>query len=482
MEDNSATGDAAGERVGAMADATSSAPILKRESIPADAASESPLKRRRVGEQPLTQLKLYTAATAMSDRMQQSLQALGATLMVGGTGFLAWHNWAVLAAYLTRNTLGGGALTTGLALVISANSSLGGSEKGRKAKFKLKLLNDEDRWKEDEKQMQELLGCQDWPSPELAKAAAEEMQAEKARVDKALADRAESVKAALASGEAASVIQARLRPRTFVFDFEVSDDLRQNSLKQQLDDLGDMINFILMCASANDSAVLRLKSPGGGVSDYGFAAAQLLRFRKQHVPLTVCIDNVAASGGYMMASTADKIVAAPFSFVGSIGVIAMLPNVSKVLKRAEVDFMQFTAGKYKRTVDPFTAPTDEGKAKMTEEIENIHLAFKNHVAQTRNVDIERVATGEAFLGVEALTHGLIDEIATSDEVLASRMQDSCVVEVSMTPPPEKGVMQMLLGAAETVADTAVSRVWGCLRQEARGSVALCSTDPKFRSS
>lgn len=464
-----------------MADATSSAPSAKRESAPADAASESPLKRRKVGEEPLTHLKLYAAATAMSDRMQQSLQGLGATLMVGGTGMLAWNNWAALAAYLTRNTLGGGALAAGLALVVSANGSLPGSEKGGKAKFKLKLLNDEDRWKEDEKQMEELLGSQGWPSPELEKAAAEEMQAEKARVQKALVDRAESIKAALASGEAASVIQTRLRPRTFVFDFEVTDDVRQMSMKHQLDDLRDTVNFILTCASANDSAVLRLKSPGGGVSDYGFAAAQLLRFRKQHMPLTVCIDNVAASGGYMMASTADKIVAAPFSFVGSIGVVAMLPNVSKVLKRVEVDFMQFTAGKWKRTVDPFTEPTDEGKAKMSEEIENIHSAFKNHVSQTRKVDIESVATGEAFLGVEALKHGLIDEIATSDEVLASKMYDSNVVEVSMSPP-DKGLLQMLLGGAEVVAETAMSRVWGCLRHEARGSVALACMDPKVRSS
>jgi len=219
-------------------------------------------------------------------------------------------------------------------------------------------------------------------------------------------------------------------------------------MKKRLEDLRDTVTFILHSSTPFDEVVLRLHSPGGGVSDYGLAAAQLLRFRRQGLKLTACVDKVAASGGYMMACTANEIVAAPFAFVGSIGVIAQLPNFSKLLQRNDIDFLQFTGGRWKRTVDPFSPPTEEGIAKMKEDISRIHDAFKEHVAgQREGLDIEEVATGEVFLGLEAKDRGLVDSLGTSDEVLAERMKMSDVVEISFAPK-KRGLRDLLEGKVE----------------------------------
>ncbi|CAK0812477.1 unnamed protein product [Prorocentrum cordatum] len=350
--------------------------------------------------------------------------------------------------------------------------------------FKLKLLNDAERWKADQKQLAELLGQEAWPCTELARAAKEEETARRRQVQEALAHQRVLILHALAAGDAASTVLARLRPRTFVFDFQVSppgqDGGLQGGMKQKLVALRDTVTFILACASPQDSVVLRLRSPGGGVTDYGLAASQLLRFRKAEIPLTVCIDNVAASGGYMMASTANAIVAAPFAFVGSIGVIATVPNFSKLLKRADVDYLQFTAGRWKRTVDPFTPPTEEGIEKMREDVDKIHQAFKGHVAESRDVDIEGVATGEVFMGVEAVGRGLVDRLATSDEVLAAQMQHTDVVEVSLAPAKKKGLLQLLEGRLAAAEATARRLLGPFMHRGGEGCVSLECADPRVR--
>jgi serine protease SohB len=177
--------------------------------------------------------------------------------------------------------------------------------------------------------------------------------------------------------------------------------------------------------------LLRLESPGGMVNRYGFAAAQLLRLRDAQLPLTVMVDTVAASGGYLMAAVADRIVASPFALVGSIGVIAQIPNFHRWLQARDIDWEQFTAGKFKRTVSLFGENTEAGRAKLREELEEIHALFRAFVQGRRaQLDMEKVATGEAWLGSKALELGLVDELATSDEIIRSACQRGRVLQVS----------------------------------------------------
>jgi serine protease SohB len=184
-------------------------------------------------------------------------------------------------------------------------------------------------------------------------------------------------------------------------------------------------------AKAGDSVLLRLESGGGVVNRYGLAAAQLLRLRDAKLPLTVMVDTVAASGGYLMAAVADRIVASPFALIGSIGVIAQLPNFHRWLQARNIDWEQFTAGQFKRTVSLFGENTEAGRAKLREELEEIHAQFRTFVQGRRaQLDMEKVATGEAWLGAKALELGLVDELATSDDIIRSACRRGRVLHVS----------------------------------------------------
>lgn len=349
------------------------------------------------------------------------------------------------------------------------------------AKFKLRLLNNSDRWKTDAQALDTLLGMDAFQQKDLAKAAAQAEKKEQQLLKEAVKKQSEDVKEALKAGEDAAAIQARLRPRTFVFDFS-SGSLDagvpgSKNMKKRLEDFQDAVSFILHCATEHDEAVVRITSPGGAVIDYGFASAQLMRLRQRGLKLTACVDKVAASGGYMMACTADTIVATPFSLVGSIGVLAALPNFNKVLRRYEVDWLQFTGGRYKRTVDPLSEPTEEGIEKMKQEINTIHDAFKGMVLQQRtHLDMDEVATGEAFLGAEGKERGLVDRLATSDEVLEERMEVSDVIEVSLAEK-KRGLRELLEGKMEA-AESLVTDCWErATSLGRRGAVEL--KDPQF---
>jgi len=195
--------------------------------------------------------------------------------------------------------------------------------------------------------------------------------------------------------------------------------------------LREEITAIVQVSKPGDEVLLRLESPGGMVNRYGLAAAQLLRLRDAKLPLTVMVDTVAASGGYLMAATADRIVASPFALVGSIGVIAQIPNFHRWLQARDIDWEQFTAGRYKRTVTLFGENTEDGRAKLREELEEIHARFREFVHERRaHLDMETVGTGEAWLGSRALELGLVDELATSDEIIRSACQRGRVLQVS----------------------------------------------------
>jgi serine protease SohB len=161
-----------------------------------------------------------------------------------------------------------------------------------------------------------------------------------------------------------------------------------------------------------------VENSGGTVHDHGLGASQLQRLRDRGIPLTVIVDKVAASGGYLMASIANRIIAAPFAIIGSIGVLAQIPNFNRFLEERGIDFEQITAGKYKRTLTMFGKNTDEDRAKTKEDLEEVHRLFKAAVVENRpDLDVESVATGEYWYGTRARELGLIDELGSSDDYL-----------------------------------------------------------------
>ncbi|MDF1646867.1 MAG: protease SohB [Legionellaceae bacterium] len=201
-------------------------------------------------------------------------------------------------------------------------------------------------------------------------------------------------------------------PSRFVLSFE--GDITAS----QVDQLRDEISMVLSLATPKDEVIVRIQSPGGEVSGYGLAASQLKRLRDKKIPLTICIDKVAASGGYLMACVANKIIAAPFAIIGSIGVVAQLPNFHRLLKKNNIDIELLTAGKYKRTLTMLGENTKEGREKFKEDLEAIQSIFRDHVFAYRNqLDIERVSTGEHWLAKDAIDLGLVDELKTSDDYL-----------------------------------------------------------------
>ncbi|MGQ7263202.1 protease SohB [Vreelandella sp. V005] len=203
----------------------------------------------------------------------------------------------------------------------------------------------------------------------------------------------------------------------------------------QTERFGQEVSAIIDVAAENDEVVVRLESAGGLVHAYGLAAAQLDRLRTAGLTTTVCIDKVAASGGYLMACTAQHIKAAPFAVIGSIGVVAQVPNIHRLLKRHDIDVELLTAGKYKRTLTVLGENTEEGKAKFLEDLENTHHLFKNYVAERRPaMDIETIATGEIWYGSEALPQLLIDSVGTSEAYLVERMAEARVFTVKLEPP------------------------------------------------
>ncbi len=208
------------------------------------------------------------------------------------------------------------------------------------------------------------------------------------------------------------------RQRVFVLDFK--GDIRASATAS----LREEVSAVLAVATKEDKVLVRLENAGGTVHEHGLAASQLARVKMRGVPLFISVDKVAASGGYLMACVADRIMAAPFAIIGSIGVIAQLPNFHRLLEEKGVDFEQVTAGRYKRTLTMFGKNTDEGREKIKEELEEVHELFKNQISEHRpQIDLEKVATGEHWYGVRAMNLNLVDEIRTSDDFLLEAASD-----------------------------------------------------------
>jgi Periplasmic serine proteases (ClpP class) len=212
--------------------------------------------------------------------------------------------------------------------------------------------------------------------------------------------------------------------------------------------LREEISVLLGIAEPGDRVLLRLESGGGAAHSYGLAASQLARLRAGKLHLTVAVDRVAASGGYMMACVADRIVAAPFAIIGSIGVVAQLPNFNRWLKTRGIDYELHTAGQHKRDLTLFGENSDAQRAHFRAELEELHRLFKDFVLQYRPaLDIERVATGEHWMGSRALELGLVDELRTSDDVLLEAIGQGPVY--LLHKPLPRGWRQRLLGEPGT---------------------------------
>jgi serine protease SohB len=255
-----------------------------------------------------------------------------------------------------------------------------------------------------------------------------------------------------AAKAAAKARAAEPGKRIYVMAFK--GDMRATAVRR----LGHEIDAVLTVARpGTDEVVLRLESPGGTVTGYGLGAAEILRLREHKLTVTASVDQVAASGGYMMASAADRIVAAPFAVVGSIGVVAPIPNLHRLLKKNEIDFEEMTAGEFKRSVSVLGEITPAGREHFRGKLEDTHGAFKAHVARCRpNVDIARVANGDTWLASEALDLGLVDEIATGDEYLFRARESARLYEV--TTEARKNLLQQLLSGLGIAAQRAAAIV------------------------
>ncbi len=226
------------------------------------------------------------------------------------------------------------------------------------------------------------------------------------------------------------------KKRLFVLDFDGDIEASDvGSMRQE-------ISALLTVANQEDEVLVRLESGGGTVHGYGLAASQLQRVRDNGIPLTVAVDKIAASGGYMMACVANKIIAAPFSFIGSIGVLTQIPNLHRLLKKHNVDFEQLYAGEFKRTLTLFGENTDKGRAKMQQDLEETHDRFKHFIKTQRpDLNVDKVATGEHWLGTQALELGLIDKLQTSDDYLMSLRNDAELILIKYTV--EKTIIEKL---------------------------------------
>src|SRR5690554_375858 len=246
------------------------------------------------------------------------------------------------------------------------------------------------------------------------------------------------------------------RDKVFVLNF--NGDIKASALES----LRHEVTAVLELATPRDEIVLRLESGGGMVHAYGLAASQLTRVRDAGVPLTICVDKVAASGGYMMACIGDRVLAAPFAMLGSIGVVAQLPNFHRVLKKHDVDYEMLTAGEYKRTLTLFGENTEKGREKFQEDLENIHRLFKQFVSRYRPVlNVDEVATGEVWFGTEALQKALADEIRTSDEYISQRIRQADVFEVHFHRPKklQDRLSSTMSAALDRLLLTWVSRLY-----------------------
>ncbi|WP_340616940.1 protease SohB [Xenorhabdus entomophaga] len=326
-------------------------------------------------------------------------------------------------------------LTVVLAIVVLAVVCIGLGVRKTMHKGELKLTNLGKSYKEKQRQMQQ------------ARMSEEEKKIWQKALKKQQKNDAKQKKA-----EAKGGLKGLQKPNLYVLDFKGSMDAHE------VDSLREEISAVLAVADKEDEVLLRLESPGGVVHGYGLAASQLARLRQKGIRLTIAVDKVAASGGYMMACVADRIIAAPFSIIGSIGVVAQLPNIHRLLKKNDIDVELHTAGEYKRTLTVLGENTDLGRKKFQEDLNETHKLFKSFIHQHRpSLDVDKVATGEYWYGTQAKENGLIDEVGVSDDFLIEKIKHCEVIGVSYSR--RKRVVERFMGSAMENVDKLLMRWW-----------------------
>ncbi|MCL6269844.1 protease SohB [Sansalvadorimonas sp. 2012CJ34-2] len=321
-------------------------------------------------------------------------------------------------------------LVGGVLAIVAGVAAAGGKGKGE-AKGQIKVRNLADEYKNNQRTLEETI----LESDELKK------------------KRKQEKKDAKAKKKAKTEDDHEIKSRVYVLDFH--GDIRASAVSR----LREEVTAVLGQARTEDEVVVRLESSGGMVHTYGLASSQLQRFRDQSIPLTIAVDKVAASGGYMMACLADKLIAAPFAILGSVGVMAQIPNINRLLKKHDVDIELHTAGEYKRTLTVMGENTEKGREKFIEDLEKTHELFKDFVVRARpNVDVEQISTGEIWYGTQAIGKQLIDELKTSDAYLTdcfAREQD--VYHISWT---EKKTLPQKFGlAAQHAVGGSLNSLW-----------------------
>ncbi|MDX7987212.1 protease SohB [Xenorhabdus sp. 12] len=327
------------------------------------------------------------------------------------------------------------ALTVVLAIVVLAVFCIGLGVRKTMHKGELKLTNLGELYKEKQRQMQQ------------ARMSEAEQKIWQKALKKQEKDEAKQKKAAAKAGQT-----GLQKPSLYVLDFKGSMDAHE------VDSLREEISAILAVADKKDEVLLRLESPGGVVHGYGLAASQLARLHQKEIRLTIAVDKVAASGGYMMACVADRIIAAPFAIIGSIGVVAQLPNIHRLLKKNDIDVELHTAGEFKRTLTVLGENTEQGRKKFQEDLNETHKLFKSFIHQHRpSLDVEKVATGEYWYGTQAKEFGLIDDVGVSDDFLISQIEHCEVIGVSYSR--RKRVVDRVMGSAMENIDKLFMRWW-----------------------
>lgn len=238
--------------------------------------------------------------------------------------------------------------------------------------------------------------------------------------------------------------------RIFVLDFDGGKE------GYEVESLRKEVTAVLSVAKPQDEVFVRVESPGGMVHTYGLAAAQLERIKNAKIPLTISVDKVAASGGYLMACIADKLIAAPFAIVGSVGVLVEITNFNKLLRKNNIDVEVLTAGEYKHTISMLGEITPEAREKTLLELAAVHAMFKNFVSKYRpQLDIEKVATGEYWHGTQAIEMKMVDELLTSDEYLCKKCDEE--VDVFELTFKQKETLGDKLGISLSTTIDRVSR-------------------------
>lgn len=271
----------------------------------------------------------------------------------------------------------------------------------------------------------------------------------------------EKEKAKQSAKKDAKQIEDDVKKRVYVVNF--NGDIRASATENLRQEITAILSIV---DKDKDEVVVNLESPGGMVHGYGLASSQLARLREHQIPLTICVDKVAASGGYMMACLADTIVAAPFAIIGSIGVVAQIPNFHRLLEKWDIDFEVLTAGEYKRTMTVMGENTEAGRQKFVAELEDTHTLFKEFVKEYRpSIDIQKVATGEHWYGKRAVDLGLVDKLMTSDEYLLNASKTADIFAVRFVH--KQNFMQKMGVAATLSADNLLVKWWDRLSQTPR---------------